>query len=79
MNSNVAFCAVLPAILVMAGCTKKQSQETEAMHQAARAGDVAEVQSLISRGADVNVQDVQGATRCTTPRTMGTLAWPDSC
>ncbi len=57
MKTNRLFCLVLAVVLVAVGCRKKPTATTTPLHQAARAGDIQHIQSLISGGGDVNAKD----------------------
>ena len=62
MKTSRFFCLFLALTLLAAGCRKKPTAITTPLHQAARAGNIEQVQSLISNGADVNVKDEDGGT-----------------
>ncbi len=55
-------CLILALMLLTAGCKKKPSATTTPLHKAVEAGDVEQVQSLISGGADVNARNWSGNT-----------------
>lgn len=44
-------------MLLAAGCRKKPTSTTTLLHQAARAGNIEQIQSLVSKGTDINVKD----------------------
>jgi len=54
MRPNRLFCMILALILLAVGCRKKST--TTQLHEAARKGNIEQVRSLISNGADVNVK-----------------------
>jgi ankyrin repeat protein len=53
---------ILAFVLVAVGCKKKPTETTTPLNQAAWAGNVERVQSLISGGADVNAKNNEGET-----------------
>ena len=44
-------------MLLPAGCRKKAAQTANPLHRAAKTGDVQQLSSLLSSGADVNYRD----------------------
>ncbi len=50
------------ALLLAAGCGRKPQDTAEALRQAMAHADIAEVKSLIARGADLNARDATGKT-----------------
>ena len=57
MKANKYLCLILGIILPVSGCKKRQPALTSALHEAAKSGDVEQIKSLISEGADVNRRD----------------------
>jgi ankyrin repeat protein len=55
-------CFISLFVFVAFGCRKKPTETTTALHQAARAGSIERVQSLVTKGADINVRDIGGLT-----------------
>jgi ankyrin repeat protein len=49
-------------VLITGGCKEKHSSLKTDLHRAAAAGDLAKVQMLIARGANVNARDDDGQT-----------------
>ena len=43
-------------MLLTIGCRKKPTVNPEALHQAVRAGNIKQIQSLIAKGADINAK-----------------------
>ncbi|MHC4229438.1 MAG: ankyrin repeat domain-containing protein, partial [Planctomycetota bacterium] len=56
MKSNKPTCFFMALMLLAVGCQKKEAATPEALCQAARAGNIKRVRSLISRGVDVNAR-----------------------
>ncbi len=59
-------CLVLPLTLIAAGFTsepEKVNELNKSLLQAAAKGDIAQVKSLLSKGADVNAKDKFAAPR----------------
>ena len=56
------FFLVLLLTCIAVGCKKRAAKPTESLHQAVAGGDVDQIKSLISRGADVNAKDRSGRT-----------------
>jgi ankyrin repeat protein len=50
------------ALLLAGGCREKHRDLTTDLHRAAKAGDLAKVQMLIARGANLNARDDEGCT-----------------
>jgi len=44
-------------MFITVGCKKRAAKPTESLHQAVASGDIDQIKSLISRGADVNAKD----------------------
>ena len=55
-------CLLLVVVAAGAGCQKKPQGASPPLHQAAKDGDASQIQSLLSRGADVNAKDSTGRT-----------------
>ena len=53
---------ILALMFLAVGCKKKPLATTTPLHQAVEAGDIEQVQSLISSGADVDAKDSSGRT-----------------
>jgi ankyrin repeat protein len=62
MRASKFFCLILAFLLVEAGCRRKPAGTPTTLHQAVRAGNIEQVQSLISGGAEVNGKDEGGWT-----------------
>ena len=65
MKPTKLFCLILVLTFPLAGCRKraaKPAKPTELLHQAVAAGDIDQIKSLISKGADVNAKDRSGRT-----------------
>ncbi len=59
---RIRWLYAVPVILLAAGCGRSPQHTAEALHQAVAHGSVAEVKSLIARGADLNARDATGKT-----------------
>jgi len=57
VKANRYFYLILVLILIATGCKKKPSPITTPLHLAAKSGDVEQIQSLISEGANVNERE----------------------
>ena len=57
MRAKAVICGILTLALVTGGCKKRYHSLTTDLHRAAEAGDLAPVQTLIARGANVNARD----------------------
>jgi hypothetical protein len=64
--------AVVAAVVLAGGMAAAQDQNGEQLRRAAAAGNLAEVQRLISSGAPLESRDGQGAARCSSPSTATT-------
>jgi len=62
MKLNRLFCLILALMLLATGCRKQPQKKAESLHRAARAGNITQVQTLLAKGADVNVKDEKGRT-----------------
>jgi ankyrin repeat protein len=62
MTGSRWFCLIAAALLLAGGCGKKPPKPTTPLHRAAKKGDLAKVQMLIARGADLNARDDRGRT-----------------
>ncbi len=60
MKASRLICLVLAIMLLVVGCGKKEPATPEALCEAAEAGDIKRLRSLLSRGVDVNSR-VEGA------------------
>ena len=58
MKANRYIFLILTLTLLAPGCKKKPPEPTTALHMAAKKGDVKQIRSLISEGADVNERDL---------------------
>ena len=59
------FCLILLLTFITVGCKKRAAKPTEpadSLHKAVAGGDIDQIKSLISRGADVNAKDRSGRT-----------------
>ncbi|MHC4208042.1 MAG: ankyrin repeat domain-containing protein, partial [Planctomycetota bacterium] len=57
MRLNGLFCLFLTLSIIFAGCRKKPAPTTTPLHWAAKTGDIKQLNSLLSSGADVNSRD----------------------
>ena len=65
MRQSRILLIILTLSLLLSGCKKKPRGAGRAaypLHRASRAGDLEEVQRLLSRGTDVNARDRSGNT-----------------
>jgi ankyrin repeat protein len=57
MKPNKLFCLIAALIVLVAvGCKKEPKRTRTPLHKAARTGDIAQVKSLLAKGAHVNDQ-----------------------
>jgi len=61
-KSCAPLCFLLALMCIAVGCKKRAAKPTESLHQAVASGDIDQIKSLISRGADVNAKDRSGRT-----------------
>lgn len=57
MRLNNLSCLILAFMFLAVGCHKKPTGKETPLHRAAKAGDIKQVKTLLSRGADVNSKD----------------------
>ena len=57
MRTNRQFSLLLAFVILVSGCEKKPTAKEEALFTAVRAGNIEQVRSLISKGADVNIKN----------------------
>ena len=65
MKPTKLFCLILLLMFITVGCKKRAVKPTEpadSLHKVVAGGNIDQIKSLISRGADVNVKDNQGQT-----------------
>jgi len=64
-KSFTSLCFLLALMCIAVGCKKraaKPAKPTKSLHQVVVSGDIDQIKSLISRGADVNAKDRAGRT-----------------
>lgn len=52
-------------IVLMALCSVSQASHSDELMEAAKRGDLAQVKTLLDKGADVNAKDLRGMTALT--------------
>jgi ankyrin repeat protein len=62
MRAKAVICGILATALLAGGCKEKHRSVRADLHQAAERGDLAKVQTLIARGANMNARDDRGYT-----------------
>ena len=62
MRAKAVICGILAVALVAGGCKEKNRSLRTDLHRATEARDLAKVQMLIARGANVNARDDSGQT-----------------
>ena len=56
-KSFTPLCFLLVLMFITVGCKKRAAKPTESLHQVVASGDIDQIKSLISKGADVNAKD----------------------
>ena len=62
MKANRLFCLILAFMFLTGACRKKPTATTTPIHQAARAGNIQQIQALVSSGSNVNAENRWGET-----------------
>jgi len=55
-------CLFLALMLLAIGCRRDPNADTTPLHRVVKAGDIQQIKSLISSGADINAEDEHGYT-----------------